>query len=314
MLGVGVGVPDSPMSTSPYEVLGVPASASDEDLRRAYRRALRETHPDTGGDQQRFIAVQAAWDRIGSPDARATYDRGRSSVGEPTSWAPSSGGADRDRPASTRPAARTFGHPAGWRHERYLTLLREWVGLGETVPDPYDPVLVRRAPREIRHLLADALAEEATARRLATLGIGYTVWHDVATGAPDEKIDHVVLGPTGLFAIQSEDFGGPVGVRRGELTGEALAGERPMHELAVRARSIARAARVKFTGLLLVLPDEHLESPAEPVGSSRGAQQVVLRAEVLLTALRDGLPDARAVGGNEIFEVRTRLQQAIRFA
>ncbi|WP_375389824.1 DnaJ domain-containing protein [uncultured Amnibacterium sp.] len=303
---------DSPMSTSPYEVLGVPASASDDELRRAYRRLLRETHPDTGGDQQRFIAVQAAWERIGSPDARAVYDRGRSTAGEPASWAPAGGGADRS--GSTRPTARTFGHPGGWRRERYLSLLREWVGVGEAIPDPYDPVLVRRAPREIRHLLADALAEEATARRLASLGIGYTVWHDVAAGGPDEKIDHVVLGPTGLFAIQSEDFGAAIGIRRGELTGEALAGERPMHELAVRAKAVSRAARVRFTGLLLVLPDEHLTSPAESVGTSRGAEQVVLTASVLLTALRDGLPDAPAVGGNEIFEVRTRLQQAIRFA
>jgi hypothetical protein len=300
------------MSASPYEVLGVPASASDEDLRRAYRRLLRETHPDTGGDPQRFIAVQTAWERIGSPDARAGYDRGHSPAGEPASWAPASRG---DRPASTRPTARTFGHPGGWRRERYLELLREWVGLGESIPDPYDPVLVRRAPREIRHLLADALAEEATARRLATLGIGFTVWHDVAAGAgPDEKIDHVVLGPTGLFAIQSEDFGGPVGVRRGELTGESLAGERPMHELAARAKAISRAARVRFTGLLLLVPDEHLAEPAASIGTSRGAEEVVLRASVLLTALRDGLPGAPAVGGNEIFEVRTRLQQAIQYA
>lgn len=305
-------MPDSPMSASPYEVLGVPASASDEDLRRAYRRLLRATHPDTGGDPQRFIAVQAAWERVGSPDARAQYDRGRSPVGEPASWAPSAGHSERA--AGTRPTARTFGHPGGWRRERYLALLREWVGLGEAIPDPYDPVLVRRAPREIRHLLADALAEEATARRLATLGIGYTVWHDVAAGSPDEKIDHVVLGPTGLFAIQSEDFGAPVGVRRGELTGDALAGERPTHELAVRARAVARSARVRFTGLLLVLPDEHLAETAASLGTSRGAEQVVLRASVLLTALRDGLPDAPAVGGNEIFEVRTRLQATIRFA
>ena len=308
-------MPDSPMSASPYEVLGVPAGATDEDLRRAYRRLLRETHPDTGGDPQRFIAVQAAWERVGSPDARAQYDRGRSPLGEPASWAPSSGPrASGDRPASTRPTARTFGHPGGWRRERYLALLREWVGFGESIPDPYDPVLVRRAPREIRHLLADALAEEATARRLGSLGIGFTVWHDVAAGGSDEKIDHVVLGPTGLFAIQSEDFGGPVGVRRGELTGEALAGERPMHELAVRAKAVARAAKVRFTALLLVLPDDQLAATAESLGTSRGAEQVVLRASLLLTALRDGLPDAPAVGGSEIFEVRTRLQQTIRFA
>jgi len=303
-------MPDSPMSASPYEVLGIPATASDEDLRRAYRRLLRETHPDTGGDPQRFIAVQTAWERIGSPDARRRYDAGHVVAEEGPAWAP----PRADGPQHHRPTARAYGHPGGWRRERYLQLLGEWVGRGVAIPDPYDPVLVRRAPREIRHLLADALAEEATARRLATLGIGYTVWHDVAAGSSDDKVDHLVLGPTGLFAIQSEDFGGPVGVRRGELTGDALAGERPMHELAQRARAIARAARVRFTALLLVLPDEALTTPAESLGSSRGAELVVLQASTLLTALRDGLPDGRAVGGTEIFEVRTRLQAAVRFA
>lgn len=297
------------MAASPYEVLGVPPTASDEDVRRAYRRLLRETHPDTGGDAARFIAVQVAWERIGSPDARARYDRGRMPDDTAPTWAPQR--SERER---SRPTARAYGHPGGWRRERYLALLTEWVGRGAAIPDPYDPVLVRRAPREIRHLLADALAEEATARRLAHLGIGYTIWHDVAAGDSDAKIDHLVLGPTGLFAIQSEDYGGPVRVRRGELVGDVLAGERPMHELAVRAKAVARAARVRFTGLLLVLPDDALEDPAVSLGTARGAELVVLRASTLLTALRDGLPGGRAVGGTEIFEVRTRLQAAVRFA
>jgi len=37
--------------------------------------------------------------------------------------------------------------------------VREWAGRGVTLDDPYDPVLVRSAPRDIRHVLADALAE-----------------------------------------------------------------------------------------------------------------------------------------------------------
>ncbi len=300
---------DSPMAASPYDVLGVPASATEDELRRAYRRLLRETHPDTGGDSARFIAVQAAWDRIGTTDARARYDRGRSATDEPASWAPAAA-----RRESTRPAARSHGHPGGWRRERYLSLLAEWVGRGEPIPDPYDPVLVRRTPREIRHLLADALAEEATARRLSTLGIGYTIWHDVAAPTSEAKIDHIVLGPTGLFAIQSEDYGAAVRVHRGELAGDALAGERPIAELTGRAKALARAARVRFTALLLVLPDDAIDEQAVRAGSSRGADVVVLRASTLLSALRDGMPGGRAVGGSEIFEVRTRLQAAVRFA
>ena len=46
-------------------------------------------------------------------------------------------------------------------------MLREWAGRGTPPADPYDPALVRSAPREIRHALAKALAEEETARTVA---------------------------------------------------------------------------------------------------------------------------------------------------
>ena len=133
--------------------------------------------------------------------------------------------------------------PGGWRRERYLALIREWAGRGAEIANPYDPVLVRSAPRDIRHILADALAEEASARQLGQLGIAFTIWHDVATsGGPDEKIDHVVLGPTGLFALLSEDWGGPVKVRKGELVGDTLGhGEHPFAALGARSRGIAQS-------------------------------------------------------------------------
>lgn len=302
---------DSPAAESAYRVLGVSPSATDEELRRAYRRLLRETHPDTGGDSVRFVALQRAWELIGTPDARADYDRGRppGGSGPAQTWAP----ARPAPPASSRPSARAYGHPGGWRRERYLRLAEEWAGRGVDLPDPYDAAFVRSTPREIRRILADALAEEATARLVAELGIGYTVWHDVATGHPEDKLDHVVLGPTGLFALLSEDFGGPVTVRRGELTGELVGGEKPLSALAARAKVLARAARVKFQALLVVVPDDALEQPLAVAGATRGATTAAVRRSVLPTVLRDGMPDGRMVGGTELFDVRTRLQSVIRF-
>ena len=305
-------MPDSPISATPYEVLGVSSTASQDDLRRAYRRLMRETHPDTGGDAARFTSVQVAWERVGDPDERAAYDRGRPasrSDDAASTWAPQS----RPKQADTRPRARSYGHPGGWRRERYLVLMREWVGRGEPLEDPYEPSLVRSAPMDLRHLLADALAEEATARTLAALGIGFTIWHDVSTGAPEEKIDHVVLGPTGLFAILSEDYGEPVRSRRGELLGKPLGEARPMHDLGVRARVVSRASRVKFTALLIVLPDEALDEPYTVLGAIRGASTVIARQSMLPVLLRDGVPDTRVIGGNELFDLRTRLQAGIRF-
>ncbi|RZI93645.1 MAG: molecular chaperone DnaJ, partial [Microbacterium sp.] len=234
---------DSPLSASAYEVLAVAPDVDDETLRRAYRRRLRQTHPDTGGDAALFVQVQRAWELVGTPAARAAYDRGHGFGAAPTSYAPDAPAwRPPSAPADTRPRARSFGQPGGWRRERYLDLIREWAGRGVTLDDPYDPALVRTAPREVRRLLADALAEEATARVIADLGMGYTVWHDVAADPrdPDAKLDHIVLGPSGLYAVLSEDFGAPVRTRRGELIGEAVAGA-PVAGVIARARGLARA-------------------------------------------------------------------------
>lgn len=304
----------SPLSQSPYEVLGVASTATQDDIRRAYRRMLRQTHPDTGGDSARFVAVQEAWTLLGTPEDRAAYDRGHARSGSSTgaSWAtPSSSGAAR--PADTRPRSRAFGHPGGWRRERYLALVREWAGRGRDLPDPYDPALVRSAPREIRHILADALAEEATAGTLADLGIGFTVWHDVVAGEPEEKVDHIVLGPTGLFAVLSEDYGTPVRQKSNELLGEGIVGERPFHSLAQRAKRLRREFGVRFTALVIVLPDDELDAPFLHLGSSRGAQQIAVRQSVLAFLLRNGPAGAASIGGNELFDIRSRLQAGIRF-
>lgn len=301
---------DSPLSASAYEVLGVDPAVDEAELRRAYRLRLRQTHPDTGGDAAVFIQVQRAWELIGTAEGRAAYDRrtGVTADAEWSGWRPPAARAD------TRPRARSYGHPGGWRRERYLDLIREWAGRGVDVPDPYDPALVRSAPRELRRLLADALAEEATARTVSDLGMGFTVWHDVVAGPhPDDKLDHVVLGPSGLYGLMSEDFGGVVGFRRGEITGPSLGTRAPVAQTLGRMRVVARAAKVRFSGAIIVLPDDDLAQALTPLGTSRGVPVVVTRRSALATLLRTGVPNARPIGGNELFDVRTRLQQTVRF-
>ena len=306
---------DSPLSASAYEVLAVDPGVDEETLRRAYRLRLRQTHPDTGGDAAVFIQVQRAWELVGTPEARAAYDRGHgfgeTAAPEWSGWRPPAARTD------TRPRARSYGHPGGWRRERYLTLIREWAGRGVTVEDPYDPALVRSAPVGLRRLLADALAEEATARIVADLGMGYTVWHDVAAAGrdadPDAKIDHIVLGPSGLYGVLSEDFGGPVSTRRGEFVGDGVPGT-PIAELLGRMRVVSRAAGVRFSGAIVVLPDEDVLDPIVEIGKVRGVRVAVTSRSALSTVLRRGITGARDIGGNEVFDYRTRLQQTVRFA
>lgn len=319
---------DSPLSASAYEVLGVTPDAAADDVRKAYRLRLRQTHPDTGGDAAAFVQVQRAWELVATPEARAAYDRGHGFGGAGYAPAGGAGGAEgaggaggadggwrpRTRSADTRPRARSFGQPGGWRRERYLTLMREWAGRGTELADPYDPALVRTAPRELRRLLADALAEEATARIVGDLGMGYTVWHDVAADPRDAdlKLDHIVLGPSGLYALRSEDFGGPVRVRRGDLIGDGVTGA-PVAEVVAAARAVARAARVKFSGAIVVLPDDDVVTAIDEIGRVRGLAVAIVARSALSTVLRRGLTGARDIGGNELFDIRTRLQQVVRF-
>lgn len=310
---------DSPLSASAYEVLRVAPDAAEDELRRAYRLRLRQTHPDTGGDAAQFVQVQRAWELVGTAAARADYDRGHGFGDAAGGYRPESSPGDGGwrpprRPADTRPRARSFGQPGGWRRERYLVLMREWAGRGAALPDPYDPALVRTAPHELRRLLADALAEEATARIVGELGMGYTVWHDVAADPrdPELKLDHIVLGPSGLYAVLSEDFGGPARVRRGELIGEQVTGA-PIAGLVAAARAVARTARVRFSGAIVVLPDDDVATAIDEIGRVRGLPVVVVGRSALATVLRRGITGARDIGGNELFDIRTRLQGVVRF-
>ena len=79
-------------------------------------------------------------------------------------------------------------------------------------------------------------------------------------------------------------------------------------------RIIARAAGVRFGGAIVVLPDEDVLDPIVELGKVRGTPVAVVSRSALSTVLRRGITGTRAVGGNEVFDVRTRLQQAVRFA
>jgi DnaJ-class molecular chaperone len=65
---------------NPYETLGVAPNASQDDIRKAYRKAAKETHPDLNPGkpeaENRFKEINAAYDIIGDADKRKRYDAG----------------------------------------------------------------------------------------------------------------------------------------------------------------------------------------------------------------------------------------------
>jgi DnaJ-class molecular chaperone len=88
------------MADDPYEVLGVPRSATDDQIRKAYLKLVKELHPDVNPSkaaEERFKKVTAAHDILGDPERRRQFDMGEiDASGEPR-----------------RPTWRTYGAGAG---------------------------------------------------------------------------------------------------------------------------------------------------------------------------------------------------------
>ena len=123
-----------------YEVLGLSKGASEEELKKAYRKLAKKYHPDVNpGDKQaeaKFKELNEAYSILSDPDKRARYDQfghagvdpsygaASAATSETSTWAtcsgPSSGAASGALAEAAAPAAATApsgGSPCGpaWR-------------------------------------------------------------------------------------------------------------------------------------------------------------------------------------------------------
>ena len=70
------------MARDYYEVLGIGKSASADEIKKAFRRAAVEHHPDRGGDEAKFKEVNEAYEVLKDADKRRRYDQfGHAGVG-----------------------------------------------------------------------------------------------------------------------------------------------------------------------------------------------------------------------------------------
>ncbi len=113
---------------TPYELLGVDSDASPEEIRRAYRRQVKEVHPDNGGSADEFQAIYNAYETltqgsdVSSPDHETSADdpdqsHPRTDAGSVESNGPS-GGGQGSQTTDRSQSSRNSGSRSVGRHEK----------------------------------------------------------------------------------------------------------------------------------------------------------------------------------------------------
>ncbi len=58
-----------------YEELGLERNATKSEIKSSYRSLVKQHHPDAGGDKERFLAIQNAWETLNDPVKKEKYDK-----------------------------------------------------------------------------------------------------------------------------------------------------------------------------------------------------------------------------------------------
>ena len=116
-----------------YQILGIPRTATADEIKKAYRRLASQHHPDKGGDTARFQEVEEAYRVLGDPEKRQDYDHPRPQ----THFHPGAGGFDFND------LFQMFGANFNRQQRSAVARLTLWIDLADVVRGGPRPVALQ---------------------------------------------------------------------------------------------------------------------------------------------------------------------------
>lgn len=171
------------MALDPYKVLGVPRTATEAEIKKAYRAKAKALHPDLHPNDEKkadeFKQASAAFDILGDKEKKAKFDRGEiDGDGNPRGFA---GGGPGD--GSYRWEGRGGGNPFGSQGDPFEDILSGMFGGGR-----------RRNPgpvkgRDVRYRVEISFEDAVTgARRRMTMADGSALDVNIPAGITSGQV------------------------------------------------------------------------------------------------------------------------------
>jgi curved DNA-binding protein len=114
--------------TDHYQTLGVPKTATADEIKRAYRKLASQHHPDKGGNTERFQEIEAAYRTLSDTEKRAEYDNPNPFFGQGPGGAWQQAGAHFDM----NDIFAMFGHGQQRQQRRNHVRMTMWITLAES--------------------------------------------------------------------------------------------------------------------------------------------------------------------------------------